>query len=317
MIALADIHAARERIAPHVKLTPVMTSVELDDAAGAKLFFKCENFQKSGAFKARGAHNAVFALSKSEAKAGVITFSSGNLGAAVALAARRRGIPAQIVVPENAPAAKVEAARRYGGKIIFSPPNFAAREAIAAELQRSTGAFLIHPLENPLVLAGQGTAALEFIEAVPDLQIMIAPIGGGGLVSGTAIAAKGVNPTIRIYGAEPLGADDAARSLQAGHHIPQTNPQTIADGLRASLGQIAFPIIRELVDDILVVSEESIIEAMRLAWEMLKIIIEPSSAVVLAAVLSHRKRVEGKRIGLILSGGNVDLDRLPWMPPTP
>jgi len=311
-VTIADLRAAETRIRGMVRRTPVLTSSTLDERAGARLFFKCENLQKAGVFKARGAHNAVFALSDGEAASGVLTHSSGNHGAALALAARRRGIPAHIVVPEGAAAIKVEAIRRYGGRVVFCAPTLAARAAAAARIHEETGARLIHPYDNPLIVAGQGTAALELLEEVPDLQAVIAPVGGGGLLSGTAIAAKSLSPTVRVFGAEPDGADDAARSLRAGRLIPQDDPRTIADGLRTSLGEITFPLLQRWLDDVITVSEESIVEAMLLVWQVMKIIIEPSSAVAVAAVLKADGPLQGLRVGVILSGGNVDLTRLPW-----
>ena len=310
----ADVLAARERIAPYIHRTPVLVSSELNARADAQLFFKCENFQKAGAFKARGAHNAVFALTPAAAAAGVVTHSSGNHGAALALAARRRGIPAYIVVPENAPPGKIEAIRRYGGEITLCAPTLAAREAAAAAIAAATSARLVHPYNDPWVIAGQGTAALEFLEDRPDLAAIMTPLGGGGLLSGTAIAAKGRSPSVRVFGAEPAGADDGARSLRAGRLLPQTDPRTMADGLRSSLGDITFAVIQRDVEAILTVSEEAIAAAMRLVWEILKIVIEPSAAVVVAAALARPPALAGQPVGLILSGGNADLDRLPWLP---
>jgi threonine dehydratase len=308
----ADILAARERIARHIHRTPVLVSSELDARAGARLFFKCENFQKGGAFKARGAHNAVFALAPEAAAAGVVTHSSGNHGAALALAARRRGIPAYIVVPENALPGKIEAIRRYGGEVTLCAPTLAARESSAAAIAAATGARLVHPYNDPWVIAGQGTAALELLEDVPDLTALLTPLGGGGLLSGTALAAHGLNPAVRVFGAEPAGADDGARSLRAGRLLPQTDPRTLADGLRSSLGEITFAVIQREVAAILTVSEAEIVAALRLTWEVLKMVIEPSSAVVVAAALARPAALAGQRVGLILSGGNADLDRLPW-----
>ena len=305
-ITLEDVRAAAERIAPYVHRTPVLISAAFDAAIGATVFFKCENFQKMGAFKARGAHNAVFALSSAQAAAGVVTHSSGNHGAALALAASRRGIPAHIVVPEGALPGKVAAIRRYGGQVVFCAPNLAARIAAAEGLIRATGAHLVHPYDDRWVIAGQGTAVLELMEQASGLEAVIAPVGGGGLLSGTAIGAKGVNPAMRVFGAEPAGADDAARSLAAGRLLPQTNPQTMADGLRTSLGELTFPIVHRQVDGIFTVSEPAIAEAMRLVWQILKIVIEPSSAVVVAAALARPAELQGRRVGLILSGGNVD-----------
>jgi threonine dehydratase len=309
---LEDIRAAGSRIERYVHRTPVLSSRSLDALSGARLVFKCENLQRAGVFKARGAHNAVFALSGAEARGGVLTHSSGNHGAALALAARARNIPAYIVVPENALQSKIDNIRRYGGRIEFCPPVLSEREATAARIQAQTGARLIHAYNDPWVIAGQGTAALELLEDHPDLEVILAPVGGGGLLSGTAIAAKGLQPTIRVLGAEPVGADDAARSLQAGKLIPQTNPQTMADGLRTSLGDLTFPLIQQHVESIVTVSEAAMVENMQLVWSILKLVIEPSSAVAVAAVFQAKESLQGKRIGIILSGGNVDLHQLPW-----
>jgi threonine dehydratase len=310
---LDDIRAAHSRIERYVHRTPVLTSRSLDALSGARLFCKCENLQRAGVFKARGAHNAVFALSDAEARGGVLTHSSGNHGAALALAARTRKIPAYIVVPENALPSKIDNIRRYGGLIEFCPPILAEREATAARIQSQTGARLIHAYNDPWVIAGQGTAALELLADHPDLDVIVAPVGGGGLLSGAAIAAKGLKPAISVLGAEPVGADDAARSLQGGKLIPQTNPQTMADGLRTSLGALTYQLIREHADAIITVSEAAIVENMQLAWSILKLVIEPSSAVALAAVFQAKESLQGKRVGIILSGGNVDLHHLPWI----
>lgn len=310
---LAAIRAAHARIAPHIHRTPVLTSATLDALCGGSLFFKCENFQKIGAFKARGAANAVFSLTDAEAKGGVATHSSGNHAAALARAARLRGIPAHIVMPSNAPKAKIESVRRNGGNIVMCEPTLAAREATCARVMAETGARLVHPYNDYAVMAGQGTATLELLEQAPNLDIVVAPIGGGGLLSGTAVAAKGVKPGIRVIAAEPAEADDAARSFAAGRLIPLEKTSTIADGLRTSVGEKNFPLIQQNVDAIVTVSEESIIAAMRRIWEVLKIIIEPSCAVPYAAIMEHKIDVKGKRVGIILSGGNVDLDALPWM----
>lgn len=310
---LADIRAAHARIADKIHRTPVLTSATLDALCGGQLFFKCENFQKIGAFKARGAANAVFSLTDAEAARGVATHSSGNHAAALARAARLRGIPAHIVMPSNAPKAKVESVRRNGGIIIFCEPTVTAREAACTEVIAGTGARLVHPYNDYAVMAGQGTATLELLEQTPNLDLIIAPVGGGGLLSGTAVAAKGAKPGIRVIAAEPAAADDAARSFAAGHIIPLDKTTTIADGLRTSLGERNFPIIQQNVDAIVTVSEESIVAAMRRIWEVLKIIIEPSCAVPYAAIMEKKIDVTGKRVGIILTGGNVDLDALPWM----
>jgi threonine dehydratase len=310
---LADVRAAAERIRPYAHRTPVLTCRALDGMCGAQLHFKGENFQKAGAFKFRGATNAVFSLTDGEARRGVLTHSSGNHGAALALAARARGIPAIVVVPANAPPIKRAAIAGYGARIVDCEPTLAARETTAARLLAETGATLIHPYDDDRIIAGQGTAALELLEDVPGLELVLAPVGGGGLVSGTAIAVKSVSPATDVYATEPAGADDAYRSLRAGRIIPQTDPRTVADGLRTSLAPRTFAVIRELVTDIVTVGEEEIIQAMRQVLERMKIVIEPSAAVPVAAVLAGRLPVAGKRVGIILSGGNVDWDHLPWL----
>jgi threonine dehydratase len=311
-VDLATIRAAHARIRPHVHRTPVLTSRSLDAAAQATLFFKCENLQKVGAFKARGACNAVFSLDDAEARRGVVTHSSGNHGAAVAWAAARRGIPAWVVMPENSAEIKKAAVQGLGATVRFCAPTLEARDTICAAVQAETGALLVHPYDDWRVIAGQGTAALELLEQIPDLDAVITPVGGGGLLSGTAIASRGIKPSIHVYGAEPAGANDAWRSLQSGRIVPQTDPRTIADGLRSSLGVKTFAVLSTLVDAIGTTSEEAIVQAMRLTWDKLKLIIEPSSAVPLAALLERKLPVAGQRVGVVISGGNVDLDRLPW-----
>jgi threonine dehydratase len=311
-VDLAAIRAAHARIRSHVHRTPVLTSRSLDAAAEATLFFKCENLQKVGAFKARGACNAVFSLYDAEARRGVVTHSSGNHGAAVAWAAARRGIPAWVVMPENSAEIKKAAVQGLGATVRFCAPTLEARDTTCAAVQAETGALLVHPYDDWRVIAGQGTAALELLEDIPDLDAVITPVGGGGLLSGTAVASRAIKPSIRVYGAEPAGADDAWRSLQSGHIVPQTDPRTIADGLRSSLGVKTFAVLSTLVDAIGTTSEEAIVRAMRLTWDKLKLIIEPSSAVPLAALLERKLPVAGRRVGIVISGGNVDLDRLPW-----
>lgn len=306
---------ARERIAGKIDVTPVLTSSTLDAEAGAQLHFKCENFQKSGSFKARGATNAVFALSPEEARRGVATHSSGNHAAALSRAARVRGVPAYIVMPDNSPQAKRAAVARYGGEITYCQATLAARESAARELVAATGATLIHPYDDLAVMAGQGTAVVELLTQVPELEVILCPVGGGGLLSGTAVAAKSLKPSVRVIGVEPAGADDAARSFRAGRILPIVKPDTIADGLRASLGERPFAVIRRLVDDITTVSDELIVRAMRRIWDVMKIVVEPSGAVPYAALLSARTELRDRRIGLILSGGNLDLERLPWTAP--
>jgi threonine dehydratase len=309
-VDLAAVRAAHDRIRPFVHRTPVLTCSAIDALAGARVYFKCENFQKVGAFKIRGATNAVQSLSNEAARRGVVTHSSGNHAAALALAARRRGIPAYIVMPSNAPPVKREAVAGYGGRITFCEPTQPAREAACAELVRSTGATLVHPYDDDAVIAGQGTAALELLEDVPDLDAILAPVGGGGLLSGTLIAAKGVRPAIRVIGCEPALADDAAQSLKEGRIIPARPPVTIADGLRTSLGAKTFPIVRELVETIALAEEAEILAALRLMLERMKVVVEPSSAVPLAALLNRPLNLAGKKVGVIVSGGNLDVSRL-------
>jgi threonine dehydratase len=311
-VDLATIRAAHERIRQHIQRTPVLTSRSLNDAVGATLFFKCENLQKVAAFKARGACNAVLCLTDAEAARGVVTHSSGNHGAALAWAATQRGIPSWIVMPSNAATVKQNAVRGFGGTVRLTDPTLPAREAACTAVLAETGATLVHPYNDWRVIAGQGTAALELLEEVPQLDAIIAPVGGGGLLSGTVIAAKGLKPSIKVYGAEPAGADDAAQSLRMGRIVPQTDPRTIADGLRSSLGDKTFAVIQAMIDGIGTTSEDAIIRAMRLTWEKLKLVIEPSAAVPLGALMERELPVSGLRVGVILSGGNVDLDRLPW-----
>jgi threonine dehydratase len=307
-----DIKHAHAKIKSYIHRTPVLTSRILNSIAGARLFFKCENFQKSGAFKFRGAMNAVLSLSEEHARAGVVTHSSGNHAGALALAAKTRNIPAFIVMPENASEVKEAAVRDYGGSIIHCGLTLASREEVADKVLKDSGGTLIHPYNDERIIAGQGTAALELVEEVGTLDAILAPVSGGGLLSGTVLAAKGFDENIRVYGCEPEQADDAYRSFQAGKLIPAESPDTIADGLRASLGDKTFQIIKKEVDGILLVSEQQIIEAMRLIWERMKIIVEPSGAASFAALLLSRPELSGKRIGIILSGGNVDLSSLPF-----
>ncbi len=307
-----DVLQARARIGSLVHRTPVLTSRLINDISGAEVFFKCENFQRVGAFKFRGASNAVFALPEEQCAKGVATHSSGNHAQALALAAKMKGIPAHIVMPRNSPAVKVAAVRAYGAHITFCEPTLEARETTLARVVEETGAVFIHPYNNPYVIAGQGTAALELLERVPHLDVVMAPVGGGGLMSGTALTVRAMSPGTMPIGAEPANADDAYRSLQAGRIIPPENPNTIADGLRTALGPLTFAILSEKLERIFTVPEKTIVRAMRLIWERMKIIVEPSAAVPFAAVLENPQFFRGKRVGIILSGGNVDLDRLPW-----
>jgi len=319
-VTLADIREAHDRIRDLVHRTPVLTCETLDaragnDAGPRHLRFKCENFQKVGAFKFRGACNAVFKLDDVSARRGVVTHSSGNHAQALALAARLRGISARIVMPNNSPQVKVNAVRSYGAEIIFCEPTQAAREAAANAAVATTGGTLIPPYDHPDVIAGQGTIALEFLEQCPDLEAIIVPVGGGGMISGVAIAAKAVRPSIRVIGAEPAGADDAFRSKRSGTRQPPPAAETIADGLRTGLGDLTWPVVRDLVDEIITVEEQSIVEAMRLVFERMKVVIEPSAAVGVAVALDRRFSARSglSPTGVILCGGNVDLDRLPWM----
>jgi threonine dehydratase len=304
--------AAHARIAPRIHRTPVVTSASLDEVAGARLYFKCENLQKTGSFKIRGATNAVFSLTDDEARHGVVAPSSGNHAAALAQAARWRGIPAFIVMPSNSSAAKMRAVESYGGKITLCEPNMASREGTCAEVMKKTGAHLVHPYNDARVIAGQGTAALELIEDVGELDLVIAPVSGGGLLSGTAIAAKSMRPGIRVIGGEPLNADDAYRSLAAKKIEPAAPFETMADGLRATLCPLTFSILQSYVDEISTVTEEELTAAMLLLWERTKLIVEPSGAVAAAPALNRRIRGEGQKIGIILSGGNLDLHKLPF-----
>jgi threonine dehydratase len=310
----ADVRAAAEVIAGHVHATPILTCESIDGLTGAVLFFKCENFQKVGAFKFRGASHAVLTLPAEAAAAGVATHSSGNHAAALALAARRRGIAAHIVMPETAPAVKRTAVAGYGGRIRYCAPTLAAREATLAEIVAETGATVVHPYNDARVIAGQGTAALELLRDVPDLDVVMVPVGGGGLASGTALAAAGLSPRTRVVGVEPAGADDARRSLLSGRIVPSVEPRTIADGLLTSLGDLTFPILRDRLDCIVTASDDAIVRAMRTIWERMKIVVEPSAAVPLGALLEGSYDARGRRVGIILSGGNVDLERLPWTP---
>lgn len=309
---LQDIQQTHLAIAPMIHRTPVLTCASIDAISGANLFFKCENFQKVGAFKMRGASSASIRLSEEARRNGIATHSSGNHAQAVALSAKLLGIPAYVVMPENAPAIKVAGVRSYGAEIIFCAPNIAARESTLEAVVAQTGAYFIHPYNDYNIIAGQATAAKELLEDVPDLEAILAPVGGGGLMSGTALATRYLSPGTAVYGAEPAAVDDARRSLQSGKIEVNATTNTIADGLRTHLGEKTFDIIKNQVDDIFAVSEEAIVAAMRLVWERMKIVIEPSCAVPLAAVLNNPTVFAGKRVGIILSGGNVDLGDLPF-----
>jgi threonine dehydratase len=308
-----DVIDAHARIRPHIHYTPVLTSTYLNELTGAELFFKCENFQKAGAFKVRGACNAVFGLSDETAAKGVATHSSGNHALSLSYAAGRRAIPCTVVMPRTAPEAKKAAVRGYGGVIVECEPSITSREAVFAEVVAATGAEFVHPYNDPRVIAGQGTCSREFMDQIGDLDMMVAPIGGGGMISGTCLTLSNIAPDVQIIAAEPEQADDAYRSFKAGHIIADDAPQTIADGLKVPLKELTWHFVSNYVTDILTASEEEIVEAMKLTWQRMKIVMEPSCAVPLATILKNKQRFAGKRVGVIVTGGNVDLDKLPWM----
>ncbi|MCL5776542.1 pyridoxal-phosphate dependent enzyme [Limibaculum sp. FT325] len=308
-----DVEAAARRIAPYIHRTPVLTSSFLNRLTGAELFFKCENFQKAGAFKVRGACNAVFGLSDEKAAKGVATHSSGNHALSLSYAAGRRGIPCHVVMPRTAPQAKKDAVIGYGGMITECEPSTSSREAVFAEVEARTGAEFVHPYNDPRVIAGQGTCSLELNAQVPGLDAVIAPIGGGGMVSGTCLTLSTIAPGVKIYAAEPEQADDAYRSFKAGHIIADDAPVTVADGLKVPLKELTWHFVSNHVTDILTASEQEIIDAMKLTWARMKIVIEASCAVPLATILKNREVFAGKRVGVIITGGNVDLDKLPWI----
>ena len=310
---IEDIKKALEKVKPFVKRTPVLTCKSLDQITGAELFFKCENFQKVGAFKFRGATNAVFSLTEEEAKRGVATHSSGNHAQALALASKLRGIKALIVMPKSSSQVKIEAVKGYGGEIIPCEPTLKSREETLKQVVKDTSAVFIHSSNDHRVIAGQGTASVEFLEEVQNLDAVMVPVGGGGLLGGTALAFSGLSTSTEVIGVEPEGADDAYQSFQQGKLILPENPRTIADGLLTSLGDLTFPIMKNHVNQMVTVGEDAIVSSMRLIWERMKIVIEPSSAVPFAAFLENKVDLKGKRVGIILSGGNVDLDKLPWL----
>jgi threonine dehydratase len=308
-----DVIDAHERIRPYVHRTPVLTSTFLNELTGAELFFKCENFQKAAAFKVRGASNAVFGLPDDMAARGVATHSSGNHALSLAYAAGRRGIPCHVVMPRTAPQAKKDAVIGYGGKITECEPSTTSREQVFAQVEAETGADFVHPYNDPRVIAGQGTCSRELVEQVEGLDAVVAPIGGGGMISGTCLSLSNIAPSVKIYAAEPEQADDAARSFRAGHIIADDAPVTVADGLKVPLKELTWHFVSNHVTDILTASEQEIIDAMRLTWARMKIVMEPSSAVPLATILKNRDVFAGKRVGVVITGGNVDLDSLPWM----
>tara|TARA_B100000959_G_C14994597_1_gene629646 strand:+ start:942 stop:1904 length:963 start_codon:yes stop_codon:yes gene_type:complete len=312
MLDLSQIKEARRRIDPYVHFTPVLTNSTLNNIVESELYFKCENFQKSGSFKIRGATNTVLQLTSEELDRGVVTASSGNHGAALSMAVSRLGVKPKVVMPSNTPLIKVNNVKRNGGKIIWCEPDQASRDKVLNDILQQTASILVHPYNDIRIIAGQGTTVLELLEENPDLDAIVSPVSGGGLLSGTILAAKGLNENIMVYGAEPLEADDAHRSLSNGDIQINKTTNTICDGLRAQIGTITFPIIKDKVEGILTIKENEIIHSMRLIWETMKIIVEPSSAITLAAVIKNKNTFKGKRVGLILSGGNVDLNNLPW-----
>ena len=308
-----DVIAAHARIEPHIHRTPILTSSYFDDLTGAHLFFKCENFQKAGAFKVRGACNAVFGLDDETARKGVATHSSGNHALSLSYAAGRRGIPVTVVMPRTAPEAKKAAVRGYGGNVVECEPSTTSREAVFAEVVAESGAEFVHPYNDPRVIAGQGTCSKEMVEDIADLDAVVAPIGGGGMVSGSCLTLSNISPKTKVYAAEPLNADDACRSLKAGHIIADDAPQTVADGLKVPLKELTWHFVSNHVEDIFLATEQEIIDAMYLTWQRMKIVIEPSCAVPLAVIMKNRAVFEGKRVGVIITGGNVDLNKLPWL----
>jgi len=312
MVTLKDIEAAHERIRPHIHRTPVFTNNSLDELSGAELYFKCDNFQKAGSFKIRGATNTVEQLTIEELNRGVATTSSGNHGAALSMAVTRRGGKTKVVMPNNTPEIKVNNVERNGGEVVWCEPEQESRESVLKELIEETGAVVVHPYNDERIMAGQGTCAKELLEDHPELDVIVSPVSGGGLLSGTLLSSKALKDDIQVFGAEPAEADDAYRSLKLGKIVPNETINTICDGLRAQIGGLTFPIISDLVDDIITVTEEEIIDSMRMIWERLKMIVEPSSSITLGAVLKNKDKFNGKKVGLIISGGNVDLDHLPW-----
>ena len=312
MVTLKDIEAAHERIRPHIHRTPVFTNNSLNELSGAELYFKCDNFQKAGSFKIRGATNTVEQLTIEELSRGVATTSSGNHGAALSMAVTRRGGKTKVVMPNNTPKIKVNNVERNGGEVVWCEPEQESRESVLKELIEETGAVVVHPYNDERIMAGQGTCAKELLEDHPELDVIVSPVSGGGLLSGTLLSSKALNTDIQVFGAEPVEADDAYRSLKLGKIVPNETINTICDGLRAQIGGLTFPVISNLVDDIITVTEEEIIDSMRMIWERSKMIVEPSSSITLGAVLKNKDKFNGKKVGLIISGGNVDLNHLPW-----
>ena len=312
MVTLKDIEAAHERIRPLIHRTPVFTNSSLNKLSGAELYFKCDNFQKVGSFKIRGATNTVEQLTIEELNRGVATTSSGNHGAALSMAVTRRGGKTKVVMPNNTPEIKVNNVERNGGEVVWCEPEQESRESVLKELIEKTGAVVVHPYNDERIMAGQGTCAKELLEDYPDLDTIVSPVSGGGLLSGTLLSSKALKANIQVFGAEPVEADDAYRSLKLGKIVPNETINTICDGLRAQIGTLTFPVIADLVDDIITVTEEEIIDSMRMIWERLKMIVEPSSSIALGAILKNKDPFNGNTVGLLISGGNVDLDHLPW-----
>ena len=312
MVTLKDIVDAHNRISPFIHRTPVLTNKSLNELSGAELYFKCENFQKAGSFKIRGATNTVELLNQDELDKGIATTSSGNHGAALSMAVSRRNGTTKVVMPHNTPKIKVRNVERNGGEVIWCEPDQTSRENVLKELVTKTGSTVVHPYNDKRIVMGQGTAGKELIEDCPDLDAIISPVSGGGLLSGTLISAQGMNPRIKVYGAEPLEADDTFLSLKKGQIVPNKSVNTICDGLRAQIGTITFPIIQSYVQEVITLTEEEIIESMKMIWERMKIVVEPSCSITLSAVLKSRDLFAGKKVGLIISGGNVDLEHLPW-----
>ena len=312
MLTLKDIASAHDRIRPYIHRTPVLTNNSLNEFTGANLFFKCENFQKAGSFKIRGATNTVELLTQDEMDKGVATTSSGNHGAALSMAVTRREGKTKVVMPHNTPKIKVDNVERNGGEVVWCEPDQSSREQVLADLVNETGATVVHPYNDERIIAGQGTCAKELLEDHPEIQIIVSPVSGGGLLSGTLLSAKEMNEQVSVYGAEPTEADDAYRSLQNGEIVPNDTINTICDGLRAQIGTITFPIIQKYVDEIITLSEEEILDSMKMIWERLKIIVEPSCSISLAAIIKNKDKFSGKNVGLIMSGGNVDLNQIPW-----
>ena len=312
MVSLKDIESAHERIRPFVHRTPVLTNASLNKETAANLYFKCENFQKAGSFKIRGATNAVEMLSDKDFNKGVATTSSGNHGAALSMAVSRRGGSTKVVMPHNTPKIKVNNVLRNGGEVVWCDPDQKYRESVLKDVVKENGSTVVHPYNDERIMAGQGTCVKELLEDVPNIDVIVSPVSGGGLLSGSLIAAKAMNSHIKVFGAEPKEADDAYRSLKKGTIVSNKTIDTICDGLCAQIGTKTFPVIQDLVDEIITIEENEVIDSLRMIWERLKIIVEPSCSIALALVLKKKHLFKGQNVGLIMSGGNVDLNKLPW-----